>query len=153
NGGRMVGLLAGDYRAQLRVTSARVQLFTGDQRLADAPREKGPFGQVALFDPLPDEIVLEGTAEPSWFQSLVDRALADQRVEFDKKFAPEKQLPAWLFERPPGTRTLPKSVADYPGRALASAAALRPALAAMAKGDWQKARTAVDDAAAGDVPP
>ena len=48
-----------------------------------------------------DEVILEGKAEGSWIQGLVDQAREKNRAEFEKTFQLGRELPEWLVSGRP----------------------------------------------------
>ncbi|MGK0303648.1 MAG: tetratricopeptide (TPR) repeat protein [Planctomycetota bacterium] len=109
------------FSAALHVTEKVVTLRYQRKSVLKAKRKDATLGRVGIFRGQWDTLTIEGTVEPSWYQSLVDSTLAKQREKFDKTFRVKKLLPKWLFEQPKTKRTPPSSDTWLPGGRMSKA--------------------------------
>ncbi len=88
---------------KLVVEERVVTAFTGGKKLLSAPKKHDEWGAVLVIGfPRFDKITLEGKAEASWIQGLIDAKEGAARTAFDEAYDPEKAgLPAWLFAAAP----------------------------------------------------
>jgi hypothetical protein len=102
------------YVVKVRVNDSQVVATYNDQSLLSGRRLK-EWGHVAFTGVKPEELILEGKAEGAWIHGLVDQAREKNRQEFERKFDPKNELPAWLLSPQPAAKA--GSVAsdvDYP---------------------------------------
>lgn len=88
-------------KVQLKGTSIAVSV--NGRRVLKARKPRDLFGRVGFMHfPRVEEIVLEGKAERSWFDGLVDRAVQEQWLSFCEETEEATLLPEWLHleERP-----------------------------------------------------
>jgi len=109
------------FKAILKVAEKKVSLTFNRKALVRAKRDDASFGQFAFWKGDFDAITFDGKIEPSWYQSMVDASLTEQRAKFDESFDAQKELPKWLFTRPKLPRTAPQSSFWLPGETFSDA--------------------------------
>lgn len=145
----------GAYVATVKVGKRAVEscLGKGKKTLAKLERPDQPFGGFGFFPTGFTELVVEGKAEPSWLQGLVDAELARRQAEFEQAWKPAEALPKWLFEKPKTRRTAPKWDEPLPMlRELQDDRALEQVSQAMAEQKWLAAHEQLENLAADAMP-
>ena len=92
-----------DKKTLLKVVvgSGGVTAYRDGKRILQAKRSARESGQVALecLDDF-ERLTLKGKIQPSWPQGLLDAATQAAMQKFSESWKPERELPAWIFERP-----------------------------------------------------
>jgi tetratricopeptide (TPR) repeat protein len=103
------------YAVRVRVDETGVEVTWNGQSVLSGPRGKC-WGHAAFKGGAAEEVILEGKAEGSWIQGLVDQAREKNRADFARTFSLSSALPEWLGSgRPAASR--PSSgdvVAEWP---------------------------------------
>lgn len=88
---------------KLVVEERAVTAYTAGKKLLSAPKKQDEWGAVVVIGfPRFEKITLEGKAEASWIQGLIDAKEGEARAAFDEAYDPEKAgLPSWLFSAAP----------------------------------------------------
>jgi hypothetical protein len=96
------------YAIKVRVSDSGVVATYNGQALLNGGRGK-TWGHVAFGGGSPDEVILEGRAEGAWIQGLIDQAREKNRVEFERSFTLERELPEWLSSGRPAPKEEPSA--------------------------------------------
>jgi hypothetical protein len=94
------------YAIKVRVGDSGVVATYNGQALLNGGRGK-VWGHAAFGGGNPDEVILEGRAEGSWIQGLVDQAREKNRAEFERTFVLGSELPEWLVSGKPAPKEQP----------------------------------------------
>lgn len=89
--------VARPYVLKLAVRANQIEASHNKARLIQVEKAKDEFGRVgfrAVFDP--QKIVVTGKARRTWIDEQVEALRKKEREEFDKTYAVEADLPAWL---------------------------------------------------------
>ena len=97
------------YEIKARVTDTEIVVTYNGQSILSGPKGK-TWGHAAFKGGYADEVILEGKAEGSWIQGLVDQAREKNRAEFEKTFQLGRELPEWLGAGRPARRPLEAEV-------------------------------------------
>ncbi len=105
------------YTLRVSVSGSEVAAFYENRKILSARQPQPTYGQVGFCN-VPEfaEIVLRGKVQPAWLQGLQDAATQAALAEFEKRYDPSADAPAWLLAESKGTPSAPE-VADrtYPG--------------------------------------
>jgi len=94
------------FRLKVKVSRNGLRVLYNNKTLLSTRKPADLFGYWG-FSNLEewDEILVEGRAQPSWIQGLLDAEVQKHLKAFEKGYDPKKELPAWLFTRPAGARS------------------------------------------------
>ncbi len=81
----------------LKVDDGAITLTVDKRRTLRVTTPRSDGGHVGFAGLDVEELVVDGRAEPSWLQGLVDDALHAAFVEFERDYRARERLPAWLF--------------------------------------------------------
>jgi tetratricopeptide (TPR) repeat protein len=89
------------YRIKMTVDGREVAGYYNGLKVINARRPSSVWGRIGLaglgdFD----QVYIQGKIQPSWLQGLVSRAQEKDRVEFEKTYRVEVELPPWLLTGP-----------------------------------------------------
>jgi tetratricopeptide (TPR) repeat protein len=97
------------FTIKVSVKNTNVNVIYNGKTLMRAKKGADQWGSIAVFAHRAiKEIHVEGRAEPSWLQGLIDKASQKQLVEFEKSYRDEDFLPGWLLRDAPATEGLKK---------------------------------------------
>ncbi|MDH3590917.1 MAG: DUF1570 domain-containing protein, partial [Planctomycetota bacterium] len=85
---------------QVKVNRKTIKVSYNGRAFLSADKEDDAWGFAGLVESSSfSELIIEGQAEPSWLQGLVDAEDAKHRKSFERTYDRKKHLPEWLFER------------------------------------------------------
>ncbi len=145
---------------EVRVTRRSIDVYVGAKRVMSAKKPADRWGHWAVGTGMTSgTLTVEGVAEPSWMQGMVDREDQKRLKGFEANYRASKHLPAWLFRRAPEPADRGAGASDTPDERtwpvrLTGSVAIRVRIIdeTIAKGTPESALAAIDQAGK-DFPP
>jgi tetratricopeptide (TPR) repeat protein len=142
------------YELKVIVTEKEVKCCWLNKWFLRVSKEPDHWGSLALdLGKSFDEVLITGRIEPSWIQGLMDKARQEGLKEFEGKWQPKDDLPAWLFEAAPASTQDDPTPRDWPAEMDEDAAdVVRRAVGLQEVGEASAALKLIDTAGSGTVP-
>ncbi|MCZ6787691.1 MAG: tetratricopeptide repeat protein [Planctomycetota bacterium] len=97
------------FTIKISVKNTNLNVLYNGKTLMRAKKGADQWGSIAVFAHRAiKEIHIEGRAEPSWLQGLIDKASQKQLEKFEKSYRDEDFLPGWLLRDARATKRLKK---------------------------------------------
>lgn len=141
------------YTIRVAITETEVACSYGNRPFMRASKKKDVWGSVAFETKFFDEVLLAGRIEPAWIQGLADKERQARLAEFNLRWTPKDDLPAWLFEAAPASGPGDHDQRAWPAEMDHDAyVTVERALALHAGGESLAALRYVDEAPEGTLP-
>ena len=89
-----------EFTMRFEIGHSVLKAFYDRKRILQGDKKRGVYGQAGFtgfeLDQI-DEIKIEGLAQASWVQNLIDTAMSESRANFESSYRADDHLPMWLF--------------------------------------------------------
>ncbi|MFN0244090.1 MAG: DUF1570 domain-containing protein [Planctomycetota bacterium] len=103
---------------KIAVASSSINVHSGGAKLVSARKDPEDWGQFAFTKQIGvDQITIRGDIQTAFMQGAIDAAMQKDRADFESKYDPKADLPAWFVEKTAARAGHAASMFVPPGKA------------------------------------
>lgn len=90
----------GRYELEVSVATSSIQVHVQGEKLLTAKKESGEWGAFGFeHTETVGRVTIRGDAQPSFMQGAIDAAMQKDRADFEARYSPAADLPAWFVKK------------------------------------------------------